>query len=390
MEHYCKSPWMSLFVYDDGRVKSCCAGNWDWGDLKEQSLDEIINSEKVQKLKQDIIDGVPNDYCSYCAGCEKDAGDSQRTYFIQPDRFHMTNEQLSNPAEFELKMVDIRWNSLCQLNCVYCDTLWSTSWAQAKGYPIKSIKSRYYDSVIARVNQDKNGIESIIMGGGEPLLHKQNVELLQTLNNSLSIDIMTNLSMNLDSTSVFTELKKKDVVNWCVSIENVGDRFEYVRHSGKYSQIRENIDKVLQIPNHQLTLFGTYNIHSATRLKEYYQLANEIKRPIHWQPLIHPMEHSVSQFSKPVKELCIQHITELYDSLEFKEYCTHQNQDIVQHSKNFLNHVAEELSKDDPVTGVVDLKFRRKCAEFHVKYKNSDVKSFRELWPELDNIIGRN
>lgn len=379
-EHYCKSPWMSLFVYNDGKVKSCCAGQWDWGDLKTQSLDEIINDPKVIQLKQDILDGTPNPYCSYCAGCEENSGSSQRGYYTQ---FPMEEEKLYDPTVFELMQTDIRWNNLCNLNCAYCDTLWSTTWAKLKDYPIVAIKSRYYDSVLTKVSVNKDNMKAIIMGGGEPLLHKQNVELLQALNDDIKIDIMTNLSMNLDSVSVFAEIRKKTDVNWCISFENVGDEFEFVRHGAKWDQLYENIKRIRYHPGHCVMLKPTYNLLSATNLTKLYEIANEFKVPVSWQTLIHPPQLCVNNFSKPVRDFCSNRIKEFLETDVWKEYLT-----INPHSfgHDFLSFIASELDADRDESNPSDLVFRQWSKEYTIKYA-PDVKKFHELWPELDELI---
>ena len=379
-DHYCKSPWMSLFVYDDGRVKSCCAGQWDWGDLKTQSLEEIISSPEVIQLKQDILDGVPNSYCSYCAGCEENSGSSQRGYYTQ---FPMEEAQLNDPTSFELMQTDIRWNNLCNLNCAYCDTLWSTTWAKLKKYPITAIKSRYYDSVLVKVSDNKDNMQAIIMGGGEPLLHKQNVELLQTLNDDIHIDIMTNLSMNLDSVSVFAELRKKTDVNWCVSFENVGDEFEFVRHGAKWEQLYENIKRIRYHPGHTLMIKATYNLLSATNLIKLHEIANEFKVPISWQTLIHPDHLCVNNFSKPVRDFCSNKIKEFLESDVRNDYLT-LNPNSFDH--DFLRFVANELDSERDESKPKDLVFRHWESEYSTLYA-PDVKKFHELWPELDNLI---
>lgn len=380
MSHYCKSPWMSLFVYDDGRVKSCCAGQWDWGDLKTQSLDEIISSPQVMQLKKDIIEGVPNSYCSYCAGCEENSGSSQRGYYTQ---FEMDEKKLNDINVFELMQTDIRWNNLCNLNCAYCDTLWSTTWAKLKNIPITSIKSRYYDSVLIKVKDNKDKIKAIIMGGGEPLLHKQNVELLQELNDGVHIDIMTNLSMKLESSSVFTELRKKTNVNWCISFENTGDEFEFVRHGAKWDQIYENIKKIRYHDGHTVMLKPTYNLLSATSLTSLYQIANEFNVPISWQTLIHPSHLCVNNFSKLVRDYCINKIQEFLNTDVFKIYLERN----IHSSKNdFLNFIASELNTERDDSNSVDIQFRKWVVEYTTKYA-TDVKKFNELWPELDRLI---
>lgn len=384
MEHYCKSPWMSLFVYDDGNVKSCCAGQWSWGNLKQQSLMDIINNPKVRQLKQDIINGVPNSYCSYCKGCEDNAGESQRQYF---DQFEMTTDKLYNPDVFDLMMVDMRWNNLCNLNCAYCDTMWSTTWQKLKGMPMPDLKTNHYVSVLELVKDSKDNMEAIIMGGGEPLLHTQNVQLLQSLHDDIHIDIMTNLSTNLSHSAVFAELEKKTSVNWCVSFENVGDEFEYVRHGATWDRMTKNLATIKALPTHTRMLKPTYNLLCATRLRELYKLANELDFNVHWQTLIHPDQLCVSAFSKPVREVCLQAVEELFLSPEYLEFKgrVKQNQ-----GDEFFKHVRQELSMKNLQTdyNTVDTKFRVWLRDYESKYA-TDVKPFRELWPELDRVIGK-
>lgn len=383
MTHYCKSPWMSLFVYDDGNVKSCCAGQWSWGNLKEQSLIDIINSTKVRQLKQDIINGTPNSYCSYCKGCEDNSGESQRQYF---DKFKMSDEKLYDPTVFDLMMVDMRWNNLCNLNCAYCDTMWSTTWQKLKGYPMPDLKTNHYVSVLQLVKDSKDNMEAIIMGGGEPLLHTQNVELLQSLNTDIHIDIMTNLSTNLSHSAVYAELCKKTHVNWCVSFENIGDEFEFVRHGATWERMQKNLQMIKSNPTHTFMLKPTYNLLSATRLRELYNLTNQLGFQIHWQTLIHPNQLCVTEFSRPVRELCLTAIDELFQSNEYKEFLSRtsfsQGEDFFRHVKNEI--LAKNASEDK---NTVDNKFRVWLNDYETKYA-SDVKSFKELWPDLNNLIG--
>lgn len=382
MEHYCKSPWMSLFVYDDGNVKSCCAGQWSWGNLKEQSLMDIINSPKVVQLKQDIINNVPNSYCSYCKGCEDNAGESQRQYF---DQFTMTTDKLYDPNIFDLMMVDMRWNNLCNLNCAYCDTMWSTTWQKLKGLPMPDLKTNHYVSVLQLVKDSKDNMKAIIMGGGEPLLHTQNVELLQSLNDDIHIDIMTNLSTNLNHSAVFNELAKKKNVNWCVSFENIGDEFEFVRHGATWERMKTNLNIIKSLPTHSRMLKPTYNLLSATRLKELYGLANELGFNMHWQTLIHPDTLCVTSFAQPVREICLQKIEELFATSEYIEFKNRVRQN---QGEEFFKHLRKEISLRNlqPDNDSVDNKFRVWLNDFETKYAK-DVKTFKELWPELNDVI---
>jgi len=68
--HFCGRPFVWLHILADGRVVPCCMNyslNWTWGNLFEQSLEEIWNSEKRRMyiLRQLGLErgGIP---CKYC------------------------------------------------------------------------------------------------------------------------------------------------------------------------------------------------------------------------------------------------------------------------------------------------------------------------------------
>lgn len=372
---------MSLFVYNDGKVKSCCAGQWDWGDLKKNTLEEIVNSPKVVELRKDIAEGRHNSYCDYCKGCEENAGEGQRKYF---DKFTMTDEELYNPDLFDLRMVDMRWNNLCNLNCVYCDVLWSTTWQKVKGHAMSDLKTNHYVSVLDMVKTNSNKMEAIIMGGGEPLLHTHNVDLLQSLDKNIDIDIMTNLSTNLKHSAIFAELKEKTNVNWCVSFENVGDQFEFVRHGATWDRMLTNLNLVKDIFGHRRMFKPTYNILCATNLVALYELMNDTNFDVHWQTLIHPQQLNVLNFSAPVLDLCINAIDELFASDAYKK---HNENPRCGQDTGFFEHVKKELiDKKNQTYKTMDKEFRAWIATYNKKYA-SDVKSFEELWPNLDNFM---
>lgn len=381
MSKFCASPWMSLFVYNDGMVKSCCAGRGDWGDLKKQTLEEIVNSPKVVKLRQDLLNGVKNSYCELCEECENNSGSSQRDYFQQ---FNLSNDLISDSKSFDLQMTDIRWNNLCQLNCVYCDPLWSTTWSKLKGIEFQPINNDYHLDVLDAVQKNTDKMQAIILGGGEPLLHKQNVELLQSLSPDIKIDIMTNLSMNLDSSKVFEQLAKKNRVNWCVSFENTGECFEFVRHGAKWDQLNTNLQKIMELKGHEITIKATYNLLSASKLIDLYKFANSIQQQIHWQPLVGPSELNVMYFSKPVLSRLIKEIDDLYESNDYKIYQERHSVFTKEFLDNYRTSMVQRLTEEYES---IDVTFKNWILIYNKKYA-SDVKPFSVLWPEIYELLG--
>tara|TARA_R110000824_G_scaffold159358_4_gene333682 strand:- start:719 stop:1939 length:1221 start_codon:yes stop_codon:yes gene_type:complete len=67
---FCLQPWENCEVTRGGIVKCCCS-YWmpdNFGNLKESSLEETMNSDKAQKIRESILDGSYR-FCNK-AGCE--------------------------------------------------------------------------------------------------------------------------------------------------------------------------------------------------------------------------------------------------------------------------------------------------------------------------------
>ena len=58
-QHYCQLPFHTILIYRHpiGQVVPCCFSPVVTGNISEQSLEEIWNSEDIQKLRASIIDG---------------------------------------------------------------------------------------------------------------------------------------------------------------------------------------------------------------------------------------------------------------------------------------------------------------------------------------------
>lgn len=71
-ERYCHYPFDTLTVWSDGSVGPCCAyqgKNLSVGNVLEESLEEIWNGEKMQRLRKQHLEGNLNIVCQDCMGC---------------------------------------------------------------------------------------------------------------------------------------------------------------------------------------------------------------------------------------------------------------------------------------------------------------------------------
>jgi sulfatase maturation enzyme AslB (radical SAM superfamily) len=154
----------------------------------------------------------------------------------------------SSPDNFDPQILDLRWRNTCNLACVYCGPTLSSRWAQEiKKYPRLPSEQRIEQTkswIFSRLDT----IRHVYMAGGEPLLIKENLELLnllQTRRPDINIRINTNL-INID-TPVFKKLQEFPQVRWTVSVENIGDQFNYTRYPGDWRVFESNLQHLTKL-----------------------------------------------------------------------------------------------------------------------------------------------
>ena len=78
---YCAAPWRGLHINIQGNVKTCCAGTPNMlSNLNSQSIEQILNGDKLKEVRAAIRQGQPHDYCRNCINRERQGGDSERSW----------------------------------------------------------------------------------------------------------------------------------------------------------------------------------------------------------------------------------------------------------------------------------------------------------------------
>jgi MoaA/NifB/PqqE/SkfB family radical SAM enzyme len=371
MKIFCSLPFKKVFLGPDGGVKTCCAAIHTIGNLNENTIDEILHGDEVKGVRDKFIN---NEWPAQCRNC-KDVGTN-----INVDATEMSyNDDIYDNAikhgssYFDLKTIDLRWSNLCNLVCNYCEPYFSSRWAQIKN--IKINDTRNMDTLLdfIGVSAKKSKIEHVQLLGGEPLLQKQNIELIERIkDNSLLIAISTNLSIPLENNKIAQLLLKHENVHWNISMDNIGKRLEYVRDGASWEILSNNI-KYLQDNNQQVKIWPIYSIYSATNMIELYDWAiNNGVLDVKWQVVSPggPYPIYVKNLSKELKFMAINEIDtvmEKYGSIyEMTRLQTYKDSMLLKYLDS---------------TDLLDYK------EYHLDLEQNVLKNkqhtFAELWPDL-------
>jgi sulfatase maturation enzyme AslB (radical SAM superfamily) len=249
-KHFCPMPWTGLMYNFDGKIKNCIRSDEKTGllgNIKETPIEKILLGPVNVNKQTNITNNKPAAGCHTCYDLErgKEGLDiiSDRIFYIR--EFKKTPLDTYRPANFDLQTIDVRWTNLCNLACVYCGPDFSSKWADELNIKIETPADKQLSDFQEYIYSHAKNLKHVYLAGGEPLLMKENLKLLQELNPDVNLRINTNLS-KVD-TGVFDAVCQFKNVHWTVSVETVEDEFEYIRFGARWPDFLDNLNQIRKL-----------------------------------------------------------------------------------------------------------------------------------------------
>ena len=251
---FCPMPWTGLMYNFDGRVKNCIRSveTMPIGNIKNNSIEDIVLGDTNIQRQTDITNQTPVASCQTCYDLER----GKKGFDIISDRIFYIRElkqvpvSTYQPGNFDLQTIDVRWSNLCNFACVYCGPSFSSRWSDELKIQSTTPSVEQQENFKQYIYQNAHKLKHVYLAGGEPLLMKENIELLQKVNPDVQLRINTNLS-KVD-TKIFEKVCEFKNVHWTVSVESIEDEFEYIRHGGNWTDFLDNL-KIIGSLNHKIT-----------------------------------------------------------------------------------------------------------------------------------------
>lgn len=279
-DFFCPLPWIHQFVQIDG-IKMCCNSN----KTLNTSIEEFKNSNYIVNIRNQIKQGVVPEECQSCILLEQQGQESTRTRaLIDYPTYKSTNIQDN------LEYLDLRYSNLCNFKCRSCSSTFSSS--IEKENIIHNIRNHRFDyrheykKILADLKQNIHTIKRINFTGGEPLLIKENEEILKLLidNNRTDVEILitTNASVfNEKLLKLFSNFKN---IHWTISLDAISDAAEYIRNGTKWNNVKTNIDKIISL-NQSVAFNCTLTTYSCLFLSSLVEFIGNIKTNKTTQPI---------------------------------------------------------------------------------------------------------
>jgi radical SAM protein with 4Fe4S-binding SPASM domain len=340
---FCMLGLLHTYVGPDGNVMPCCLGDTTkpaLGNINEvSSWNEIWNGEKYKEFRRNMVAGEKNPVCSFCYDTEKFSDSSSRNGRNEQykDDYDYYMSHLLDTGELKvnkLKYLDFRFSNHCNQACITCGHSLSSSWydlMQKLNIPTNSPKFiEPKDDKIAYqlIDDNLDSVTNIYFAGGEPMLSKYHwytLDKLVELGRAKEIDLVysTNCSVlkNKDK-DVLEYWKQFKTVMVMASIDEVGDRFNYIRWPANWDSVSQNLKKIHDCfeelntgwnVTHQLCIAPVLSAFNMHRLKEmveefiskgayqksntyhpnfeYFLFCNFIRTPKHLNIMSMPQQH---------------------------------------------------------------------------------------------------
>ena len=267
-----------LAIQGELSVSPCC--------ISPTQATETIDFDNNQYLCNIREQATAGKFPTACASC-KNAEDNGLISRRQGSNSWYKENNLYNDT-VELVRVDYWTGDTCNLACVICGPATSSTWKQELGWPTelkKSTSNQFWKTI------DLSKLKFIHFNGGEPLLNKEHIKLLQAIEHKEQVHLTYNTNGTILPSSELMELWTQfKLVQLDFSIDDIGERFEYQRYPAKWDQVSANLQWYIDHAPHNC-MFATNTSVGVLNHSNLPQLTQWLQTNFHTTRFTDPIEH---------------------------------------------------------------------------------------------------
>ena len=411
-------PFTGLATREDGAVKACCRSH-PVGYIQKQTLEEIWNNDTMKRIRKQVLNNERPAECAPCFNLEDQGVESLRQRHtagvipearvnLYPDALDALNDDYSMP--FELPTMEIKLNNLCNLKCRMCNPLDSTSWKDWD--EVKSFYEKEDNYLIPLIDKtvDIPGqyigpfddsenwwasftkllphFRRVEFAGGEPLMDPYHYKILDRLaeyGDNIEIKYATNgTTLGIKGGRTIHDYwpKFKSVaVN--VSIDGIGDSYEYIRGNGDWNKLVDNIKVIQQFPNISRVVGAVAvqvsNVLILDKMVEYF--LDELGIVFYTNMVNYPQVLSIQTLPDELKLIAIERLQQVKNRMpEFK--FVKENPILVDITNTQIDGVINYIQAKDKSDMWKDtIEFNRRLD------KSRNQKPFEQVTPEFKKYV---
>lgn len=329
MEIRCPLVNQNLLVDTNGAIKFCC----DMTEVKMHSSDTIVSQKthsplqafhsiEFDTIRKNLKNGIRDPHCNKCWEAENNGVESQRLIELNSD------DRLQQET-VELTSMTLSIGNTCNLKCRTCGPVFSTTWLKEdydlnhpKQITFKEFRNQntvkmsdnldFYQSLINDVLPNLKELNFI---GGEPFMIS---DLWRIVESIIEQHLDQQITLNIVTNSTIWEEKKEKIlsqiknVNLILSIDGIGQRFEYLRHPAKWQTVHANIMKMVEWrsnhPTANLIVNPIVSSYNVWYLQEIIDYANQYNLEIYFRNAAEPTSMNTVNIPESIKEQLVERV----------------------------------------------------------------------------------
>jgi len=345
----CALPWKSIATSPSGVFRVCCNSLFDnkitnkegkYFKIGVDNISKVINEESIVKLRKQMLLGEEPDICRRCFNEEKNGIFSARQSANKLwgiDDIKNEKTTLKN-----IKYLDLRLGSLCNLQCIMCNPISSSQWIKDwnklnrqifNDNEIQNLKnninwSKDNKKLLENLYQILPYVKMIYFTGGEPTLLDAHYNLLDLcINENLAKNITLKYNTNLTNipNRLINLWKNFKTIKLNISLDGVNELNHYIRYPSNWKLIEKNLKKIDIIENINLirsihTTVMAYNVFYLPELFDYLKQFNNIRKIPYLNILITPEFMQANILPKKIKNKTIKKINNWLEENKKNKY----------------------------------------------------------------------
>ena len=285
---FCMLPYMHIYGSAGGDMVPCCEAQETPLNNPGESALESWNNDNYKELRRALANDERPERCAVCWHNE-DSGIVSNRQQWEHDNWNTFADKISVNDDYSVNnppyWVELKVSNFCNLKCIMCST--HSSYKRVADLDIisKYTKDGYETRLLrptdlfASLNEWPelwDHVHTLQFTGGEPIINKEHYDLLEGIPAEAKKRIRLRYASNLS----YIKFKKYDLikiwnefkhVNIKVSMDGVGDVYNYIRQDGDWDTVYANMMALNNEPGIDVAAGITVQAHNIYQMPEFFQ-----------------------------------------------------------------------------------------------------------------------
>lgn len=281
MTSKCAAFWKHTNIRNSNKIYPCCRYKTPVATFNGD-VEGILHSEVYQKLRE-------SEYLEGCAKCHYEESQGKQSLRQRFNKEYDTDT-------VELKYLELGLDNICNLTCDGCFGDFSSEWSKIE-QPNKP--GEYHIRSTKDFNNVPDSVDKILFLGGEPLMTKRHLKVLELVKDKHCTSITYNTNgtflLDIETQEIFKQFKKVDFI---LSIDGYGKLNDIVRSGSNWNDILKFISQVKELEL-DLSVNSVLHINNWQGIVELEQFINELNVKWTVNILTYPNHLDIVNYNKP-------------------------------------------------------------------------------------------